>query len=141
MKLPGIPLLSKPQYEHDPMLRRVLNNSFYISVLGSIVIYICMNDIFYSIINFFGGILSVSGFKLTIKMTDKILRIDKPRGQGSFFLVAALKLAIISGGFYLVSLKSEIAVLFYILGLSMIPLAIFVEGGYQLYRSFSNGRT
>jgi chromate transport protein ChrA len=57
-----------------------------------------------------------------------------------FFLLAVSKLLVISGVFYLVSRAGDSAVLFHILGLSVIVLAIFVEAGYQLYRSFSNGR-
>jgi hypothetical protein len=122
------------------MIKHLLKISLYVQVLLVIVIYICAKSIIYSIIFLSGGILSIFGLILTIKMIDRILKPEKKRGQGPFFVVGGLKLAVISAVFYLVSRISETAVLFYILGLSVIPLSVFIEGGYQLYRSFSNGR-
>ncbi|MGE5341661.1 MAG: hypothetical protein ACM3SY_09290 [Candidatus Omnitrophota bacterium] len=76
-----------------------------------------------------------------VKIVDRLLQVEKKRSQGPYFLVSGMKLAVISAGFYLVSRISETAVLFYMLGISVIPLSIIGEGGYQLYRSFSNGKT
>jgi len=123
------------------MIKRLLKISIYIQPVIAGIIYICTWNIFYSIIYLTGGILSVSGFVLLIKMIDRILQIDKKRGQGMYFAASALKFIVIAAVFYPVSRVSEAAVLFYIFGLSVIPLSIFVEGGYQLYRSFSNAGT
>jgi hypothetical protein len=73
-----------------------------------------------------------------IKLIDRIL--TRGKGQGLFFLVAFLKMVVISAIFYGVSRVSERAVLFYILGLSIIVLAIFMEGFAQLCRRSSGGR-
>jgi hypothetical protein len=123
------------------MLKRIIKVSFICQLILGAIIFVFTKNIFYSIIFLFGGILSICGFLLTIKMTDRIIQIEQKRGQGMFFLAGGLKLVIIFGGFFLVSRISETAVLLYIFGISMIPLAIFIEGGYQLYRSISNGRT
>lgn len=73
-----------------------------------------------------------------IKMIDRILRQGK--GRMGFYLVTALKMAVISAVFYLVSRSTEAAVLYHILGLSILVLAIAMEGVYQFYRSVANDR-
>lgn len=75
-----------------------------------------------------------------IKMIDRILQIEKKRSQTVFFVMSSLKYLVISGIFFLISRVSETSILFYILGLSVIPLSVFIEGGFLLYRSMSNGR-
>jgi hypothetical protein len=85
-----------------------------------------------------GAVVSLSGYLLMIKIIDRIL--TKRKGQGLFFLAAFLKIVVISVIFYGVSRISEKAVLFYILGLSIIIIAIFLEGFYQLFRRDSGGR-
>jgi chromate transport protein ChrA len=72
-------------------------------------------------------------------MIDMILNREK-KAMALFFAAGFLKFAVIGAVFYLVSRISETAVLFYILGLSLIILAIFIEAIYQLYRSAANGR-
>jgi hypothetical protein len=67
-----------------------------------------------------------------IKIIDQIL--IKKKGRGLFFLAAFLKMIVITAIFYLVSGVSEAAVLFYILGLSIIIISIFGEGACQLFR-------
>ncbi|MCP5051977.1 MAG: hypothetical protein GY940_32715 [bacterium] len=70
-------------------------------------------------------------------MIDRILGLGKV--SPLFFVSELLKMAVIAGVFYLVSRAGEGAVLYHILGLSVIVMAIFVEAGYQLYRSFTHG--
>ena len=123
------------------MIKRLLKMAVYPLPVIMIVIFIFTKDLFYSIIFLLGAIISISGFLLMIKMTDRILK--KGKGQGPFFLVLLLELAVIALVFYLVAGISEKAVLYHILGLSIIVLSIFSEGIYQLYRnkrSISNGR-
>lgn len=76
-----------------------------------------------------------------IKMIDRILK--KGKGQGLFFLALSGQLVVITLAFYLVTRIAKGAVLYHILGLSIIVLAIFMEGIYQLSRkrSVPNGRT
>ena len=68
-----------------------------------------------------------------IMLIDRCLKQGK--GQWLFFVVAFLKMAAITGGFYLASRVSKNAVLIYILGLSVIVLAIMSEALYKLFRS------
>lgn len=76
-----------------------------------------------------------------IKMTDRVLASGKKKAARLFYLAGLLKIGIIAAFFLMVSRISETAVIFHIMGLSIIVLSIVVEGFYQLYRSQSNGRT
>lgn len=120
------------------ILKRIIKVTAFL--MGGIIclIYLFTKQVIYSIIFFLATMLSVLGFLLMIKVVDRILQNKK--GQALFFLAALLKMGVIAAIFYAVSRISETAVLFYILGLSMIVFSIMVEGIYQLYRSFSNGR-
>ena len=68
-----------------------------------------------------------------IKMTDRVL--NKGKGQLLFAMALFFKLAVIALSVYLVSRVSVNAVLFHILGLSIIVVAIGMEGIYQLFHS------
>lgn len=78
-------------------------------------------------------------------MTDRVL--NKGKGQLLFAMALFAKLGVIALSVYLVSRVSFSAVLFYILGLSIIAIAIGMEGIHQLFhprnknmRSVFNGR-
>jgi ABC-type multidrug transport system permease subunit len=122
------------------IVKRLIKVSLCSMVILMTVIYIWTGNGFYSIIFLFGGIISISGFLLMTKMTDRVLNRRKKIEKRLFFLAAFIKLAIIAAVFYLVSRISETAVLLYILGLSIILISILVEGIYQFYRSAANGR-
>lgn len=68
-----------------------------------------------------------------IKMTDRVLKNGK--GQLLFAMALFFKLGVIALSVYLVSRVSSSAVLFHILGLSIIVIAIGMEGIYQLFHS------
>jgi len=119
-------------------VKRVIKFAWILQVLLICFIYLFTKRAIYSIMFFCGAAVSLSGYLLMIKLIDRIL--TKQKGQVLFFLVAFLKMAVISAIFYGVSRLSEKAVLFYILGLSIIVLAILMEGFYQLFRRNSSGR-
>lgn len=119
-------------------VKRIIKFVCILQVLLICFIYLFTKSGIYSIIFFCGAVVSLSGYLLMIKLIDRIL--TKRKGQGLFFLAAFFKMAVISAIFYGVSRVSEKAVLFYILGLSMIVLAIFMEGFVQLCRRDSGGR-
>jgi predicted tellurium resistance membrane protein TerC len=121
-------------------IKRLIKVSLCSMVILMAVIYICTGNSFYSIIFLLGGIVSISGFLLMTKMTDRVLKRRKKIEKRLFFLAGFIKLAIITAVFYLVSRISETAVLFHMLGLSIIFISILVEGIYQFYRSAANGR-
>jgi hypothetical protein len=122
------------------IVKRVIKVSLCAMVILALVIYIWTGNIFYSIIFLPGGIISISGFLLMIKMTDRVLKRGNKKEKRLFFLAGLMKLAVITGLFYLVSRISDKSVLFFILGFSIIFLSILIEGVYQLYRSAANGR-
>ena len=121
-------------------VKRLIKVSLCSMVILMAVIYIWTGNGFYSIIFLLGGIISISGFLLMTKMTDRVLKRRKKIEKRLFFLAGFIKLAVIAAVFYLVSRISETAVLFHILGLSIIFISIFVEGIYQFYRSAANGK-
>lgn len=121
------------------ILKRILKISFFLQVVTIILIYSFSKNIIYSIISLFGAIISISGFLLMMRMIDRSLK--KGKGQPLFFLAAFSKMVVIAGVFYLVSRKSETAVLMYLLGLSVIVAAIMTEAVFQFCRSVFYGRT
>lgn len=128
------------------MIKRLIKLAIGTLVLLVIFIYVFTKNTFYSIIFCCGAVISILGFMLMIKMTDRVLT----RGKGHMLFTLALlaKLAVIAFSVYLVSSSRGDALLFYILGLSIIVIVIGMEGIYQFYhsrnkkmRSVFNGRT
>ena len=127
------------------LIKRLIKLATVTPVLLMIPIYFFTKSIFYSIIFCSGAIISISGFLLMIKMTDRVL--NKGKGQLLFAVALFVKLGVIALSVYLVSRVSVSAALFHILGLSIIVIAIGMEGIYQLFHSknknmgsFFNGR-
>lgn len=100
-------------------------------------IFIFTKDLIYCIITFVASAIAISGFFIMIKLIDKYFKTGE--GKTLFFFFMFLKLVIISAVFYPVSRVSEQAILFYILGLSIIVISAMIEGFYQIYRSFTHG--
>jgi hypothetical protein len=115
------------------LIKRLIILAIVTLVLLMIPIYIFTKSIFYSIIFCSGAIISISGFILMIKMTDRVL--NQRKGQLLFTVALFFKLGVIALSLYLVSRVSGSAVIFLILGLSVIVIAIGMEGIYQLYHS------
>lgn len=115
------------------LIKRLIILAVVILILLAIPIFLFTKSMFCSIIFCSGAIISISGFILMIKMTDRVL--NKRKGQLLFAGALVLKLGIIALSLYLVSRVSGSAVLFLILGLSIIVIAIGMEGIYQLYLS------
>lgn len=113
-------------------VKRIIKFALIQQVLLFCFIYLFTNRVIYSIIYICGSLVSISGYLLMIKIIDRIL--IKRKGQVLFFLAAFLKMIVIAAIFYPVSRVSETAVLFYILGLSVIIISIFGEGAFQLFR-------
>ena len=113
--------------------KNVLKLAIVTQGLFIIPIYFFTKSIFYSIIFCSGAIISISGFILMIKMTDRVL--NKGKGQLLFAMALFFKLGVIALSVYLVSRVSVSAVFFHILGLSIIVIVIGMEGIYQLFHS------
>jgi hypothetical protein len=114
-------------------VKRVLKVAALFLLISLIFIFIFSKKVNYSIIFGSGFLISVTGYVVMIMLIDRCLKQGK--GQWLFFVVAFLKMAAITGGFYLASRVSKNAVLIYILGLSVIVLAIMSEALYKLFRS------
>lgn len=127
----------KSEETSSHMVKRVIKYCIYCLVVIAPAIFLFTFDFFYSIIFLLGTLISIVGFLVMIKMIDRVL--SKGKGRGLFFLAAFAKLAVISLVFYLASRVSGSSVLFYILGLSVIFIAILFEGIYQFRRSRING--
>jgi hypothetical protein len=115
------------------LINRLIKLAIVTPVLLMIPIYFFTKSMFYSIIFCSGAIISISGFVIMIKMTDRVLNTGK--GQLLFAMALFFKLGVIALSVYLVSRVSLNAVLFHILGLSIIVIAIGMEGIYQLFHS------
>jgi len=121
------------------IVKRIFKISIVLQIVTIILIYSFSKSIIYSIISLFGAIISISGFLLMMRMIDRSLKQGK--GQLLFFLAAFSKMVVIAGVFYLVSRNSVTAVLMYMMGLSVIVVAIMTEALFQFCRSVFNGRT
>jgi membrane-associated HD superfamily phosphohydrolase len=115
------------------LIKRLFKLAIVSLVLLMIPIYFFTKSMFYSIIFCSGAIISISGFVLMIKMTDRALNTGK--GQLLFAMALFVKLGVIALSVYLVSRVSVTAVFFHILGLSIIVIAIGMEGIYQFFHS------
>ncbi len=131
--------MEKTKENSTQILKRIVWGALLCGGVAILLIYFFTNRAIYSIITCCATLVSTAGFVVMIKIIDRIL--NKGKGQVLFYLSGFLKMAVIAAIFYPVSKISEAAVLFYILGLSMIVISIMIEGGYQLYRSSSHGRT
>ena len=128
------------------LVKRLIIKAMGAQLLLLVLIYIFTKSIFYSIIFSLGAMISIVGFLAMIKMTDLVLK--KGKGQWLFILALLVKLAVIVLALSLVARASGKALVFHVLGLSIIVIAVAVEGLYQvilsltknLKRSVSNGR-
>jgi hypothetical protein len=119
------------------ILKRIASTAVIMQIVLGLIIYIFTKRAIYSIICFIAATICVTGFVIMIKLIDKILKTN--RGRGLFFLFQLGKMALIAALFIPISKVSETAVILYIIGLSMIPLAILIEAGHQLFRKKVNG--
>lgn len=115
------------------LIKRLIKLAIITPGFLMIPIYFFTKSMFYSIIFCSGAIISISGFLLMIKMTDRVLNTGK--GQLLFAMALFVKLGVIALSVYLVSRVSVSAMLFHIMGLSIIVIAIGMEGIYQLFHS------
>jgi hypothetical protein len=113
------------------LIKRLIKLAIFAAGLLIIPIYFFTKSIFYSIIFCSGAIISISGFILMIKMIDRVL--NKRKGQVLYAAALSLKLGIIALSAYLVSRVPGNAMWFLILGLSVMVIAIGMEGIYQLF--------
>ncbi len=119
------------------MIIRVFKRALFLSVVIILTIFVFTKSPLYCIMFLVGSGVSFLGYYLMIRVVDRI--IGKKKGKGLFILTGFGKMALISLIFIFISRYSEAAVLFYLLGLSVIIFSIIGEGSRQLFRSFKDG--
>jgi len=119
------------------LIRRIFVRGLILSLLIILTIFIFTKSLLYCIMFSVGSGISFLGYFLMIRVVDRV--IGKRKGIGIFLLTGLGKLVLISAVFILISRYSEPAVLFYLLGLSVIIFSIVGEGGRQVFRSFKDG--
>ena len=127
----------KKKENSTDIIKRIIKISILTQAVIILVIFLFTKKPIYIIITLLASFISVSGFLLMIKLIDRIL--SKGKGKGLFFIAGFFKLIFITVIFYFISKISESAILFYILGLSIVVISIIFESGYQLLRKTSNG--
>jgi len=121
----------------EKLLRRVFKITIVLTFAIILTIFVFTKSVLYCIIFLTGSGVSSFGYYVMIQVVDRVIR--KRKGNGLFILVGLGKMILISLIFVFVSKYSEPAVLFYLLGLSVIIFSIIVEGGSYIYRSFKDG--
>lgn len=121
----------------DRLIKRVLKKGIILSVVTILVIYFFTSEALYCIMYICGALVSLAGFFVMVKLIDRLLANRK--GKLLFFSVSFLKLGLIVLFSIFISRYSEIYFLFFILGLSLIVIALMIEGGQQFYRSIKHG--
>jgi len=122
-----------------PIIRRVLRLSMVLQAVVVVFAVACTRSLLCSIMALSATLIAQLGFVMMIRALDRYMRLR--RGMGPFFLVSLAKLTIIVVFFLIASRISEQAVLFFLLGLSVVIMAVLIEGAIQLLRSLTHGRT
>jgi hypothetical protein len=126
-----------PASEAGPLRRLPLMAAGWGALIAGAILLFTMNTL-YSIISLAAAAMAIAGFYLMVQRVN--LLIYRGRGKAGFFAVGVAKLALIALAFYGVSRISEGAVLAFVAGISVLPLALMSEGAWQLVRSISHGR-
>ena len=119
------------------LINRVFKRALFITVIIILTIFVFTKSPLYCIMFLVGSGISFLGYYLMIRVVDRV--IGNKRGKGLFILTGLGKMTLISLIFIIISRHSEAAVLFYLLGLSVVIFSIIGEGGRQLFRSFKDG--
>ncbi len=119
------------------ILAKVVGKAFAAEVVSLILIFIFTKSFIYCIISITGAAISITGFMLLIKSTDRMLK--KGKGKAMFFLLAQVKLLIITGIFYAFSLLTKSGLIFYVQGIAVVYLAIMIEALIHFGGRLGNG--
>jgi hypothetical protein len=116
---------------------QVIGKAIAAEAVCLIMIFIFTNSVIYCIISLAGAAISISGFLLLIRSTDRMLK--KGKGKAMFFLLAQAKLLVIVGAFYAASRLAKNGAIFFIQGIAVIYLAIIIEGMVRVAGTFGHG--
>ena len=121
------------------VIQRILRVSAVLTMVTVVAAAACTQSWLCSIMAFSAALIAQLGFLVMIRTLDRYIRLR--RGMAPFFMVSLAKLAVIVLFFFIASRISEQAVMFFLLGLSVVVMAVLIEGGIQLLRSLTHGRT
>lgn len=113
--------------------KRLLKISILYLATAEILIYTFSKSLKYSIIFTLGFGIGAAGFIILIRTVDRCLK--KGKGQFLFFMATFLKMAAITGGFFLASRISKTAVILYIVGVLSTVGVIMAHALFLLFRS------
>jgi hypothetical protein len=116
---------------------KVAGKALVAEAVALILIFIFTKSIIYCIISLTGAAISITGFVLLIKSTDRMLK--KGKGKVMFFLLAQGKLLIIAGVFYALSRLTKSGIIFYVQGIAITYLAIVIDAVINLSGSLGHG--
>lgn len=119
------------------IIKRIMLLSIYIEGGLTVLIYFFTQNLFYCAVVLISTLMSVFFFWLLIKIVDKMIKSQK--AVGLFFFAGMGKLTLITLVFYLISQVSEVAILFYMLGLSAVVISILFEGAIRLIKGLIRG--
>jgi hypothetical protein len=97
-----------------------------LEAVSLLLIFLFTKSAIYCIISLTGAIISIAGFALLIKSTDRMLKEGK--GKAMFFVLAQAKLLVIALVFYLFSLLTRQGVVFFVQGVAVVYLAVVFHG-------------
>jgi hypothetical protein len=108
------------------ILARLAGRAVAIEIVCLALIFIFTKSAIYCIISITGAAISITGFMLLIKSTDRLLK--KGKGKTMFFLLAPAKLVVIAGTFYLFSRLAPSGVIFFVQGIAVIYVSVLLVG-------------
>lgn len=118
-------------------LKNLIGATIGAEILVVALIFFFTKSIIYCIISLAGATISITGFFILIRLTDRIL--EKGKGKTMFFLASLAKLLVIAGTFFTVSSLAKNSIVFFIQGLAMIYLGIAGAGVRQLFKNLFHG--
>jgi hypothetical protein len=105
---------------------RVIALAGVVEAISLLLIFVFTKSAIYCIISLAGALISIAGFALLIKSTDRMLKEGK--GKVMFFVLAQVKLLVIALVFYLLSLLTGDGVVFFVQGVAVVYLAVVLIG-------------
>ena len=125
------------QENKEGLHKKLMRYAAGAELLAAVLIFFFTNNLIYCIISLTGAAIGITGFFILIRQTDRIL--EKGKGKTMFFLSGLVKLLVIVGTFYLISVLAQNGIIYFIQGLVMIYLGIAGAGVQRLFRNLFHG--
>jgi hypothetical protein len=106
------------------IVSRMVGTAVGVEIACLVLILIFTKSVIYCIISLTGAAITIIGFVLLIRSTDRLLK--KGKGKAMFFLLAPAKLIVIAGTFYLFDRLASGGSLFFIQGVVVMYLSVTI---------------